>query len=113
VKVNGYNVYPTIIEETMQNHPDIKQVCAVAIPWKLDRKIKLFVIPEKPLDTFDACDEEKILIEYAKGSMNHWSVPVKVEFVQTLPMTKFNKVDYRLLEKQEQEKVVEMKHAEK
>ena len=112
VKVNGYNVYPTIIEETMQNHPDIKQVCAVTIPWKLDRKIKLFVVPEKPLDSFNADEEEKIIIEYAKGLMNHWSIPVKVEFVQNLPMTKFNKVDYRLLEKQEQKKADETKQAE-
>jgi long-chain acyl-CoA synthetase len=37
---------------------------------------------------------------------------VKVEFVQNLPMTKFNKVDYRLLEKQEQKKADETKQAE-
>ncbi|MDD2248824.1 MAG: class I adenylate-forming enzyme family protein [Methanocorpusculum sp.] len=112
VKVNGYNVYPTLIEEAMQNHPDIKQVCAVATPWKLDRKIKLFVVPEKPLGSFDAAEEEKLLIEYAKEQMNRWSVPVKVEFVADLPMTKFNKIDYRLLEKQELSRANEKKQAE-
>ncbi len=112
VKVNGYNVYPTLIEEAMQNHPDIKQVCAVATPWKLDRKIKFFVVLEKPLGSFDAAEEEKILIDYAKDQMNRWSVLVKVEFVADLPMTKFNKIDYRLLEKQEQARANENKQAE-
>ncbi|MDD2470243.1 MAG: class I adenylate-forming enzyme family protein [Methanocorpusculum sp.] len=109
VKVNGYNVYPTLIEETMQNHPDVRLVCAVSTPWKQDRKIKLYVVPEKPIGSFDAAGEEKILITYAKGLLNHWSVPVKVEFVQSLPMTKFNKVDYRLLEKQELARVKDKK----
>ena len=112
IKVNGYNVYPTLIEEAMQNHPDIKQVCAVATPWKLDRKIKLFVVPEKPLGSFDAAEEEKLLIDYAKEQMNRWSAPVKVEFVSDLPMTKFNKIDYRLLEKQELSRANETKKAE-
>ena len=112
VKVNGYNVYPTLIEEAMQGHPDIKQVCAVATPWKLDRKIKLYVVPEKPLGSFDAGEEEKILIGYAKDQMNRWSVPVQVEFVSDLPMTKFNKVDYRFLEKQEQTRADERTKAE-
>ncbi|HJJ29933.1 MAG TPA: class I adenylate-forming enzyme family protein [Methanocorpusculum sp.] len=112
VKVNGYNVYPTLIEEAMQGHPDIKQVCAVATPWKLDRKIKLYVVSEKPLGSFDTGEEEKILIGYAKDRMNRWSVPAQVEFVSDLPMTKFNKVDYRLLEKQEQTRANEKKKAE-
>ena len=90
----------------------LRLVCAVATPWKLDRKIKLYVVLEKPLGSFDAAEEEKILIDYAKEQMNRWSVPVKVEFVSDFPMTKFNKVDYRLLEKQELSRANEKKQAE-
>ncbi|MDO5846526.1 MAG: class I adenylate-forming enzyme family protein, partial [Methanocorpusculum sp.] len=98
VKVNGFNVYPSLIEEAVQNHPAVKQVCAVSIPWRVDRKIKLFVVLNEGANPATI---ESELIEYSKDKMNRWSVPVRVEVLEALPMTKFNKVDYMLLEKQE------------
>lgn len=102
VKVNGYNVYPSVIEEIIQHHPAVKQICAVSTPWKDNRKIKLFVVLNEGANPATI---ESDLIEYAKNSgLNRWSVPVKVEVVDSLPMTKFSKIDYMLLEKQEFEK---------
>ncbi|MDO5844358.1 MAG: class I adenylate-forming enzyme family protein [Methanocorpusculum sp.] len=101
VKVNGYNVYPSVIEEIVQAHPSVKQVCAVTTPWKDNRKIKLFVVLNEGAN---AATVESDLIEFAKKSgLSRWSIPVKVEVVEALPMTKFSKVDYMLLEKQELE----------
>ncbi len=104
IKVNGYNVYPSLIEETIQNHPAVKQVCAVSTPWKHDRKIKLFVVLNEGADPATIEGE---LISYAREHMNRWSVPVKVAVIDALPLTKFNKVDYLLLEKQELAKAKE------
>jgi len=101
VKVNGYNVYPTIIEETMQQHPAIKQVCAVSTPYKRDRKIMLFVVLN---DGYEPGKIEKELIAFAKLNLNRWSVPVKVEVIEEMPMTKMSKVDYRFLEQKEMER---------
>lgn len=101
IKVNGYNVYPSIIEDIIHDHKSVAQLCAVPTPYKQDRRIKLFVVPEAGanLETLEAD-----LIEFAKDKMNRWSVPVKVEVVDTLPMTKMNKIDYRALENLEMER---------
>lgn len=105
VKVNGYNVYPSVIEEVIQNHPVVRQVCAVSTPWKDNQKIKLFVVLADDVAPETAANIESELIEFAKaGGLNRWSIPIKVDVVESLPMTKFNKIDYKLLEKQELEK---------
>ncbi|MDU9376016.1 Long-chain-fatty-acid--CoA ligase [Methanocorpusculaceae archaeon Sp1] len=101
VKVNGYNVYPMMIEEVMQTHPDVKEVCAIGIPWKRDTRIKLYVTLKHKMDPADA---ERKLIEYAVARLNRWSVPAVVEVVASLPRTKMEKTDYRALEELESKK---------
>ncbi|MBP3444174.1 MAG: acyl--CoA ligase, partial [Methanocorpusculaceae archaeon] len=98
IKVNGYNVYPSLIEDVIIEHPSVKQVCAVATPYKDDRRIKLFVVPEEGanLETLEAD-----LIAYAADKVNRWSVPKKVEVIDAMPLTKMNKVDYMALQEQE------------
>ncbi|MBO5430797.1 acyl--CoA ligase, partial [Methanocorpusculum sp.] len=92
------NVYPSLIEDVIIEHPSVKQVCAVATPYKDDRRIKLFVVPEEGanLDTLEAD-----LIAYAADKVNRWSVPKKVEVIDAMPLTKMNKVDYMALQEQE------------
>lgn len=103
IKVNGYNVYPMLIEEVFQKHPAVKQVCAVSTPWKNDRKIMLFVVlnEEYKPDTV-----RKELLSFGKNKLNRWSQPVRIEILEEMPMTKFAKVDYRLLESQEETRAV-------
>ncbi len=103
VKVNGYNVYPMMIEEVMQTHPDVKEVCAIGIPWKRDTRIKLYVTLKHKMDPADA---ERKLIEYAVARLNRWSVPAVIEVVASLPRTKMEKTDYRALEELESRKNV-------
>lgn len=98
VKVNGYNVYPMMIEEVMQTHPDVQEVCAIGIPWKHDTRIKLYVTLKRKMDPAEA---ERKLIEYAVGRLNRWSIPAAVEIVSALPRTKMEKTDYRALEEME------------
>ena len=100
VKVNGYNVYPTIIENTMEKCPLVSEVCAVAAPWKTDKKIKLYVTLADP-----KTDEEKAkaeIMEFAKANLNHWSCPFAVAVLKEMPRTKMNKKDYKVLEAQDE-----------
>jgi long-chain acyl-CoA synthetase len=101
IKVNGYNVYPAMIEEIMQMHPDVQEVCAIGIPWGHDTRIKMYVTLKRKVDSTDA---ERKLIEYAEGRLNRWSIPATVEIVPSLPRTKMEKFDYRALEKLEFQK---------
>ena len=97
VKINGINVYPTLIENTMEKCPAISEVCAVAVPWKNDRRIKLYVtLADKKADEEAACAE---IMAYAKENLNHWSCPFAVAVLEEMPQTKMNKTDYRVLEK--------------
>lgn len=102
IKVNGYNVYPSLIEEALAEHPSVAQLCAVPTPYKQDRRIKLFVVPAEGANTETL---EADVIAYAQDKMNRWSVPTKVEIIDALPLTKMNKVDYMALEKREWERV--------
>ncbi|HJJ74982.1 MAG TPA: class I adenylate-forming enzyme family protein [Methanocorpusculum sp.] len=96
VKVNGYNVYPTIIENTMEKCPLISEACAVAAPWKTDKKIKLYVtLSDKNADEEKAREE---IMAYAKANLNHWSCPFAVAVLKEMPRTKMNKKDYKVLE---------------
>jgi long-chain acyl-CoA synthetase len=98
VKVNGYNVYPMMIEDVMQTHPCVQEVCAIGIPWGHDTRIKLYVTLKQRMDPIEA---ERKLIEYAARRLNRWSVPTTVEIVAALPRTKMEKIDYRELERLE------------
>ena len=98
LKVNGYNVYPTIIENTMEKCPAIAEVCAVGMPWKNgDTRVKLYVtLADKNANEEEAIAEIKA---YASGQMNRWHQPKEVRVIEKFPMTKMNKVDYKVLEK--------------
>lgn len=111
VKVNGYNVYPSLIEEAIQDHPSVKELCAVPTPYKDDRKIMLYVVPNEDAD-LDRIEAD--LIQYAKDKhLNRWSIPIKIELIDALPRTKFTKVDYMLLEKKQKEQFDAAKKANK
>ncbi|HJJ87307.1 MAG TPA: class I adenylate-forming enzyme family protein, partial [Methanocorpusculum sp.] len=97
VKINGINVYPTLIENTMEKCEPIAEVCAVAVPFKNDRRIKLYVtLKDKKADE-EAVKEE--IMAYARANLNHWSCPISVAVLDEMPQTKMNKTDYRILEK--------------
>ena len=97
VKVNGYNVYPLIIETVMEKCPIISQSCAMGIPWKADTRVKLYVTLKKKVDPETAIKE---ILSFAKANLNTWSVPISVSILDVMPLTKMNKTDYRALEKQ-------------
>ena len=97
VKINGINVYPTLIENTMEKCEPIAEFCAVAVPFKNDRRIKLYVtLKDKKADE-EAVKEE--IMSYARANLNHWSCPISVAVLDEMPQTKMNKTDYRVLEK--------------
>ena len=97
VKINGINVYPTLIENTMEKCEPISEVCAVAVPFKNDRRIKLYVTLKDRKTDEEAVKEE--IMTYAKSNLNHWSCPKSVVILDEMPQTKMNKTDYRVLEK--------------
>jgi len=97
LKVNGFNVYPTIVEREMELCPLISEVCAVGMPWKGDdTRVKLFVTLKDPSVNHEEAKEE--IMAFAREHVNRWSCPKEIKILETMPLTKMNKTDYKVLE---------------
>ena len=100
---SGFNVYPNMIEEAIEKHPDVKKCCVVGIPHQYKMHVpKAFIVlneGKKPNPILKA--EIKRL---CKENLAAYAVPKDYEFREELPKTLYNKIDYKLLEKEELEK---------
>ncbi len=99
VKIKGFNVYPTLIEDTMAQCPFVSQACAIGIATAQDSVIKLYVVLQKLPRQVKVDDAIAAIMEFAKTHLNEWSVPRSIAVISELPMTKYNKVDFMALER--------------
>ena len=93
----GYRVYPSVVEETLAQHPAVREACVVAMADDRFGRTKAYVA----LNDHNRVDEEEIereLRSYCKNEMSEYMCPVLYEFRASLPLTPAGKVDYRLLE---------------
>ena len=94
---NGYNVYPSRIEQILEAHPKVSQSCVIGIPDKKKiQKVLAFVVAEKGV-----CGDEKLkaeLLAYCEKHIAKYAMPYHIEFKNELPKTKLNKTDYKALE---------------
>ena len=97
IKVSGVAVFPSEIESIISHIPGVKGVCAIQIPDEnLAHAVKVLVVSNNK-------DPEIIKAEVKKHLIS-WAIPKEVEFVSSLPYTKYRKVDYRKLQKEEDKK---------
>ena len=97
IKVSGFSVYPAQVEQLLEGHPSVKEVCVVGVPDDYQMSsVKAFVVPEAGVKANDALVAE--LRSYAKEHLMKWSVPRTIEFRTELPHTKVGKVAYTELE---------------
>ncbi|OPY89510.1 MAG: Long-chain-fatty-acid--CoA ligase [Syntrophus sp. PtaU1.Bin208] len=77
----GYNIYPTEIEEVLNNHPKIAEVCAVGVPDEIKgEKVKVFVVLKE-----DQTATEGELLDYCRTKLAAYKCPSFVEFRRELP----------------------------
>lgn len=94
---NGYNLYPTYIENVINSFPGVMTSTVIGIPHPHKTQVaKAFVVlndgvkPTKEL--------LKDLKEYCKINLAKYSLPSEYEFMESLPKTLVGKVAYRELE---------------
>ena len=99
---NGYNVYPSRIEQIIESHPKVRQSCVIGIndPYKI-QKVKAFVVPEDVNVDQKALRQE--LADYCKKHIAKYALPYEYEFRSELPKTNLNKTDYKVLEAESNE----------
>ena len=101
--VSGFNVYPSMIEEVLDSHKAIKQACVIGIPHPYKVQVpKAFIVLNEGYK-FDK-KLEKELKEMCKNKLAVFSVPKEFEIRTELPKTMYNKIDYKKLEKENEEK---------
>ena len=94
IKVSGVAVFPHEIEGVISRMSGIDAVCCIQIPdEKLVHAVKAVIVARNK-------NKERI-IEECKKRLISWAVPVEIEFVSKLPMTKLHKVNWKKVQEEE------------
>ncbi len=100
LKVSGVNVYPTHVEETLREHPEIQDACVIGVPdEKQVTRVKAFLILSDPSKASPEMGEE--IKAWSLGRLLKWEAPREIEFRAELPRTLVGKVAFNDLEKEE------------
>ena len=96
---SGYNVYPSHIEEVLNENPNIVTSCVIGLPDKYKIQVgKAFIVLKEGLEPTSKIEKE--IKEYLKIKLAHYMIPKYYEFRKSLPKTLVGKVDYKKLEKE-------------
>ena len=100
---NGYNVYPSQIENVLDAHELVQMSCVIGIPdpYRMQR-VKAFIMLKPGIQPSDE-NRERIL-EYCRKNIAKFALPREIEFRSELPKTLVGKVAYRVLEEEEKAK---------
>jgi long-chain acyl-CoA synthetase len=103
IKVSGYNVYPTEVEEVLHRHPKVLRACVVGVPdGEGGEMVKAFIV----LRNGEAATPQEFLewCRDPKTGMASYRIPRAVEFRPSLPETIVGKVLRRVLADEERQK---------
>lgn len=97
---NGYNIYPTYLEEIINKHPDVMTSIVIGVdhPYKV-QVAKAFIVLKEGIEPSEAV--KKSIKKYCEDNIARYSLPTSYEFRDSLPMTKVGKVSYGALVEEE------------
>ena len=94
---NGYNVYPTYIEELLNAYPDVLTSTVVGIPHpKKVQVAKAYIVLKEGIKP--SKEILKNIKAYLAENLSSYSLPSEYEFRESLPKTLVGKVAYTKLE---------------
>ena len=103
IVTNGYNVYPSQLENIIEGHPAVQRSCIIGVkdPLKMQR-VKAFVVLKEncPADE----DMRQSIMQHFRRHIAKYALPTEIEFRESLPTTLVGKVAYTVLEKEEARK---------
>ena len=104
IVTNGYNVYPSQIENVLDAHPYVHMSCVIGIPDPLKmQKVMAFVVL-KPGVKVSGGQAKTEILEHCRQYVAKYAMPADIEFRDDLPKTLVGKVAYRVLEEEEVKK---------
>ncbi len=100
---NGYNVYPSRLENVIDSLPEVAYCCVIGVPDpRRMQRVKAYIVPADGVEPSDAL-KERILEELSRH-IAKYALPREIEFRTELPRTLVGKVAYQVLEREETEK---------
>ncbi|MCD8195262.1 MAG: acyl--CoA ligase [Coprobacillus sp.] len=101
VKVSGVMVFPSEVEKYIETIPGVKEACAVSVPFaKTGSALKVFVNAKYT----DADKMKETIMEGCRNNLIKWAVPVEIEFRKNMPHTMIGKIDFKILQQEEDKK---------
>ncbi|HEX3548919.1 MAG TPA: long-chain-fatty-acid--CoA ligase [Candidatus Elarobacter sp.] len=98
INAGGFKVWPAEVETKLFAHPAIKEACVIAsLDPRLGEHVKALVVLR---DGATASAAE--IIAWAREHMAAYKVPAAIEFVESLPRSASGKVQWRLLQEEDQ-----------
>lgn len=91
--ISGYNVYPATVEQKVMLLDYVNEACAVQ-GYDDNGKICVKLCVSLNDGSLDHEKVKKDLIDYCEKNLDHFSVPRKIEILETLPRTKMDKIDF-------------------
>ncbi len=94
---SGFNVYPTQIESVVEELDFVDKCVVVSVPHQYKKEVaKAYIVLKNGKEKNEKTVEE--IREHCKKKLMHYSVPYKYEFVDLLPKTAYNKIDFMKLQ---------------
>ena len=102
---SGFNVYPTQIESVVEELDFVDKCVVVSIPHQYKKEVaKAYIVLKN--GTEKSAETEEIIRAHCKKKLMHYSVPYKYEFVDLLPKTAYNKIDFMKLQRESAKEAV-------
>lgn len=99
IVTNGYNVYPSRIENVLDGHPKVQLSCVIGLPDAYrGQRVKAFIVPKSGVLPDE--DLKKELLAYCGKYIARYACPREMEFRAELPKTPVGKVAYKVLEEE-------------
>ena len=97
---NGYNVFPSQLENVIDAHEKVSMSCVIGIPDPIkQQRIKAFITLKPGIEPTQQVKDE--VMEHVRKWVAKYSLPSEIEFREELPKTLVGKVAYRTLEEEE------------
>ena len=96
---NGYNVYPSQLENIIDSHEKVLLSCVIGVqdPQR-GQRIKAYIVPMPEVEPTEELKAE--IMAYCKHRIAKYALPREIEFRTELPKTLVGKVAYRVLEEE-------------
>lgn len=99
---SGYNVYPSYIENIIEQHPAVLSCTVIGIPHPYKVEVpKAFIVLK---NEHTGLNPKGSIKKFCEKHLSKHSVPYEFEFRKSLPKTLIGKVDFKKLMEEEQEK---------